>query len=185
MSGLKAPRSWALTRGQFGRGRFWRTLMSQVLNTPFFFGTHTNRIDGKGRVSFPASFRAALIALKSQGVIIYRSPKHRAIEGVTVERMQQMSAALDSLSPLAAERDDFATAIFGTAQPLPLDTEGRCAIPRALLDEVGIGSEVAFLGHSQSFQIWEPEALAIRKSSSAEAVKTGAVPFPTLSSVAA
>lgn len=154
--------------------------MSLGLNTAFFFGTHTNRIDGKGRVSFPAPFRSALATLKSQGVMIYRSPKHRAIEGVTIERMQQLSLALESLSPYAPEREDFATAIFGTAQPLQFDSEGRCVIPRPFLDEIGVTSEVAFLGHSQSFQIWEPGALADRMAKSAEAVRTGAAPFPAL-----
>jgi MraZ protein len=167
------------------RAGFGTRAMSQIPNAPFFFGTHTSRIDSKGRVSFPASFRAALGDLKSQGVFIYRSPKHTAIDGVTVERLQQMSAALEKLSPMAEERDDFETAIFGTAQLLQFDSEGRCAIPRALLDEVGIGSELAFLGRSRSFQIWEPGALAARKAKSAEAVKTGAVPFPTLSADAA
>jgi MraZ protein len=154
--------------------------MSLVLNTALFFSTHTNRIDGKGRVSLPAPFRTALTARKSQGLVIFLSPADPAIEGVTIERMQHMSAALESLSPYAPERAFFETAIFGTAQALQLDTEGRCAIPRALLDQVGIGAELAFLGRGATFQIWEPQALARRTAEAAQALKSGAVSFPTL-----
>lgn len=158
--------------------------MSQVSGTAFFFGTHTNRIDSKGRVSFPAPFRAALARLGSEGVFIYKSPKHTAIEGVTLERMQQMAAALETLSPYAEEREYFETAIFGAAHPLQFDPEGRCVIPRALLEEVGISQDVAFLGHGPTFQIWEPGALAARKAKAAESVRTGAAPFPILTPAA-
>jgi MraZ protein len=154
--------------------------MSLFLNTALFLSTHVNRIDGKGRVSFPASFRSALAARNSQGVVIFRSPSDQAIEGVTIERMQQMSAALEALSPYAPERAYFETAIFGTAQELQVDREGRCSLPRGLLDQVGIGLEVAFLGRGPTFQIWEPEALTRRTAESAEALKSGAVAFPTL-----
>ena len=154
--------------------------MSLYLNTALFLSTYTNRIDGKGRVSFPAPFRTALVSRNSHGVVIFRSVADRAIEGITLERLQQMSAALESLSPFAPERAFFETAIFGTAQALQFDTEGRCSIPKALLEQVGITSEVAFLGRGATFQIWEPGALAQRTAESVEALKSGAVPFPTL-----
>ncbi len=154
--------------------------MSLFLNTALFLSTHVNRIDGKGRVSFPASFRAALAARNSQGVVIFRSPADTAIEGVTIERMLQMSAALESLSPYAPERAFFETAIFGTAQELVVDREGRCSLPKSLLDQAGIDGEVAFLGRGPTFQIWEPASLARRTAESADALRTGAVAFPTL-----
>jgi MraZ protein len=99
---------------------------------------------------------------------------------MTVERLQQMASALESLPPFATERAYFETAIFGAAQALIYDGEGRCSLPRSLLDQVEIGAEVAFLGRGATFQIWEPSALARRAADSAEAIKAGAVPFPTL-----
>lgn len=154
--------------------------MSSFLNTALFLSTHVNRIDGKGRISFPAPFRSALASRNSQGVVIFRSPADPAIEGVTIERMRQLSIALESLSPFSRERAFFETAIFGTAQELQIDREGRCSLPKALLDQVGIDSDVAFLGRGPTFQIWEPQALARRTAESAEALNTGAVSFPIL-----
>ncbi len=154
--------------------------MSPTLNTTLFLSTHVNRIDGKGRVSFPAAFRGALTARNSQGVVIFRSLADVAIEGMTVERLQQMGAALESLSTFAPERAFLETAMFGAAHELQIDREGRCSLPRSLLDEVGIDSEVAFLGRGSIFQIWEPQALARRRAESAEKIKIGAIPFPTL-----
>jgi MraZ protein len=154
--------------------------MSPILNTNLFFATHVTRIDGKGRVSFPASFRTAVAARNSQGVVIYRSPSEPVIEGLTIERMQHMAGALEKLSPNAPERAFFETAIFGTAQFLPIDGEGRCSLPRPMLDQIGAGTEIAFLGRGATFQIWEPKALDRRHAEAAEALKSGAIPFPTL-----
>jgi len=154
--------------------------MSLFLNTALFLSTHTNRIDGKGRVSFPAPFRSALSARNSQGVVIFRSLVDAAIEGMTIERLQAMSGALESLPPFAPERALFQTAIFGTAQELLVDKEGRCSLPKPLLEQIGIEGEVAFLGCGATFQIWEPQSLARRTVEAAKALTTGAVAFPVL-----
>jgi MraZ protein len=158
--------------------------MSLVLNTALFLATHTNRIDGKGRVSLPAPFRSALAARSSQGVMIYKSPWDSAIEGVTVERMAQMHAGLESLSANDPKRAYFELTIFGTAQNLQLDSEGRCALPKALLEKIGIkaetGAEIAFLGRGATFQIWEPGKLAAKTEEAAEKLLAGDIAFPTL-----
>ena len=133
--------------------------MSMFLNTALFLSTHTNRIDGKGRVSFPASFRTALATRSSAGVVLFRSLSHPAIEGWPAERMLALSESLDSLDVFSAERSHLATAIFGSAQDLIIDKEGRCSLPKALADFAGIGTEAAFIGQGETFQVWEPAAL--------------------------
>jgi len=154
--------------------------MSQFVNTALFLNTHTNRIDGKGRVSFPAPFRTAIDVRKSQGIVLFKSLSDPAIEGMTVERLYQMASALETLDPFAPERAAFEISIFGAAQALVYDGEGRCSIPKTLLEQAGISTEAAFLGRGATFQIWEPAALARRMEEAAQAIKTGAVPFPVL-----
>lgn len=162
-----------------GGGLGWLA-MSPIENTNLFFATHVTRIDGKGRVSFPASFRTAVAARKSQGVVIYRSPSEPVIEGMTIERMQHMAVAMEKLPNNAPERVFLETAIFGKAQFLAIDGEGRCSLPRPMLDAIGIDGEVSFLGRGATFQIWEPAALDRRHAEAAEAFKSGAIALPTL-----
>ncbi len=155
--------------------------MSLFMNTALFLSTHTNPIDGKGRVSFPAPFRSALKTRESNGIVIFRSLVDAAIEGMTIERLLAMSGALESLPPFAPERALFQTAIFGTAQELQVEKDGgRCSLPRDLLEQVGISSEVSFLGCGATFQIWEPQALARRTADAAKALTSGAISFPVL-----
>ena len=154
--------------------------MSQFVNTALFLNTHINRIDGKGRVSFPAPFRTAIDVRKSQGVVLFKSLSDPAIEGMTVERLYQMASALETLDQFAPQRASFEISIFGAAQALVYDGEGRCSIPKSLLEQAGIAGEAAFLGRGATFQIWEPQSLARRMEAAAQAITTGAVAFPTL-----
>src|SRR5689334_23057717 len=104
-----------------------------------FFSTHFTRIDGKGRVSFPAPFRAAMTAKNSRGVVIYSSLIDPAIEGVSVERMERMSAALEGeYEQFDRQRSLLETVIFGGSQELLIDKEGRCSLPKHFLDKAGI-----------------------------------------------
>ena len=46
-----------------------------------FLSTHENKIDKKGRVSVPASFRAEMTEESFQGVVLFRSNVHACLEG--------------------------------------------------------------------------------------------------------
>src|SRR5476651_1478796 len=62
-----------------------------------FLSTFVNKVDRKGRVSVPASFRAALADQSFNGIIAFRSFKSSAIEGSGIDRLGEMSARLDEL----------------------------------------------------------------------------------------
>ena len=122
-------------------------------------------------MSFPASFRTALATRNSAGVVLFQSLTHPAIEGWPAERMQALSESLDNLDAFSAQRLDLATSIFGSAQDLPIDKEGRCSLPKMLADYAGITTDAAFIGQGETFQIWEPAALEAHTFKAREAVK--------------
>ncbi len=123
-----------------------------------FLSTFVNKIDKKGRVSVPATFRAALSGESFQGIIAYRSYKHNAIEGCSMERMQRLCASVDDLDFFSDAQDDLASTIFADSLQLPLDGDGRVILPQSLLDHAGITEFAAFVGRGSTFQIWMPEA---------------------------
>ncbi|MDR2099075.1 MAG: MraZ N-terminal domain containing protein, partial [Rickettsiales bacterium] len=77
-----------------------------------FLGTVQNKIDAKGRVSVPSDFRLAVRDGDFQGVILYHSFTGRCIEGCTMERMQKLSDAADSLDLFAEETQNLSSLIF-------------------------------------------------------------------------
>ena len=139
-----------MTDGPHSRPGWWRV--------PLFLNTHVNKVDRKGRVSVPASFRAALAGQSSGGIVAFPSFRAPAIEVVDRERMEQLSSSADDLAQFSGQRDDIATAIFSQAAELPFDGEGRIILPQAMAEHAGIGELAAFVGLGRSFQIWEPQA---------------------------
>jgi MraZ protein len=125
-----------------------------------FLSTFVNKIDKKGRISVPATFRAALSGESFQGIVAFRSYKHQAIEACSMERMQKLCASVDDLDFFSDKQDDLASTIFADALQLPLDGDGRIILPQILLDHAGISDSAAFVGRGATFQIWMPEAFA-------------------------
>jgi MraZ protein len=121
-----------------------------------FLSTFVNKVDRKGRVSVPASFRTALAGLSFPGVVVFRSFKLTALEGSGIDRMEEMSARIDALDEFSEDRDAL-SAIFADAQQLAFDGEGRIVLPPALAEHAGITENAAFVGLGRTFQIWEPQ----------------------------
>ena len=121
-----------------------------------FLSTYINKIDRKGRVSVPASFRAALAGQEFPGVIAYRALKLPAIDASGIDRLEELTDRLDGLPEFSEEREALAS-ILPDSQQLAFDSEGRIILPAALLDYAKITENAAFVGQGRTFQIWEPE----------------------------
>lgn len=123
-----------------------------------FVGTVVNKVDKKGRVSVPASFRAALLGQSFNGIVAFPSFKHPALECCGIDFAERMSLSLYDIDTFSDQQDDLAATIFAEAHQLPFDSEGRILLSPALLEHAGIGELAAFVGQGPRFQIWEPKA---------------------------
>lgn len=122
-----------------------------------FVSTFTNKVDAKGRVSVPASFRAALAKDGFEGVFCYPSLDAEALDGGGNRLVNQIHELLDNLDPYSDERDHLSTALFGVSEVLKLDSDGRVILSDRLKEHAGITDQVTFVGLGDKFQIWEPK----------------------------
>jgi len=135
-----------------------------------FLSTYENKLDKKGRVSVPASFRSYLSSLGYNGVICYPSFNNQSIEACSQDRIEKLSNTIDSLNPFEEKRDFFATSILSESISLQFDSEGRVSLSSKLLKHAKIKNNMLFVGQGKTFQIWEPsifekfKALARKKS---------------------
>ncbi len=120
-----------------------------------FLSSYENRIDTRGRVSVPASYRIALNNEDFTGVVLYRSFTNKCIEGLSMSRMEQLAASADTMG-LGNDLDELSARIFANARPLQFDVTGRIVIPKDLLKHAGIQETALFVGRGNSFQIWNP-----------------------------
>ena len=122
-----------------------------------FLSTYVNRLDKKGRVSVPASFRSYLSNLGYNGVICYPSFNNQSIEAWPQDIIEKISNSIDSLNPFEEKRGFFATSILSESINLQFDSEGRISLTPKLLKHAKIKSNMVFVGQGKTFQIWEPE----------------------------
>ena len=123
-----------------------------------FLSTYENRLDKKGRVSVPASFRSYLSNLGYNGVVCYPSFNNQSIEAWPQERIEKISNTIDALNPFEEKKDYFATSILSESINLQFDSEGRVSLSTKLLNHAKIKNNMLFVGQGQTFQIWEPIA---------------------------
>ena len=121
-----------------------------------FLSSFENKIDKKGRVSVPATFRSYLNTLGYNGFISYPSFNHSALEACSQDRIEKLSSTIDSLNPFEEKRDYFATSVLSESESHQFDTEGRVSISEKLLNHAKIKNHVLFVGLGRTFQIWEP-----------------------------
>ena len=121
-----------------------------------FLSSYENRLDKKGRVSVPASFRSYLSTLGYNGIVCYPSFNHQSIEAWQQDRIEKISNTIDSLTPFDEKRDFFATSILSESINLQFDSEGRISLTPKLLKHAKIKNSMLFVGQGKTFQIWEP-----------------------------
>ena len=121
-----------------------------------FLSTYENKLDKKGRVSVPASFRSYLSNLGYNGVICYPSFNNQSIEAWPQDRVEKISNSIDNLNPFEEKREFFATSILSESANLQFDSEGRISLTSKLLKHAKIKNNMLFVGQGKTFQIWEP-----------------------------
>ena len=121
-----------------------------------FLSSYENRLDKKGRVSVPSSFRSFLNSMKFNGFVTYPSFTNSSLEACSKDRIEKISNAIDSLDPFEEKKDYFATSILSESINLQFDSEGRIALTKKLLKHSKIKNSILFVGQGKTFQIWEP-----------------------------
>jgi MraZ protein len=125
-----------------------------------FLSTYECKVDGKGRVSVPAPFRAVLERQASSGVILYPSFRNDCLEGCGDERIEEIVASIDAAAAAFSEEAENLQTLLADAAQLTVDGDGRILMPQKLRDYAGIGAMATFVGLGKSFQVWEPAAHA-------------------------
>lgn len=158
-----------------------------------FLSTIINKVDKKGRVSVPSSFRAALLAdggrvgesgegaaasAATGSMVLFRAPNMDALEGFPVSKMHELSKRLDRFDMFSSQQDDLAMAIFAQSVELSFDADGRVTLPQDLMASIGLQGSAAFVGLGAKFQIWAPHALEIRQEQARATVRKNGLTIP-------
>ncbi len=144
-----------------------------------FLSTFVNKVDRKGRVSVPATFRAALGAQRFPGIVAFSSFKFPALDCCGIDRMEELSIRHELLEQFSEDYENL-SALFSGVHELPFDGEGRIVLPAHLAAHAGITEQAAFVGQGSMFQIWEPQRFEERRAAVLERVRRQGLKLPPL-----
>ncbi|MBI1384573.1 MAG: division/cell wall cluster transcriptional repressor MraZ [Rhizobiales bacterium] len=134
-----------------------------------FVSTFTNKVDAKGRVSIPASFREVLARDGYEGgIYCYPALDRPALDAGGEVLAKKIDALLAGLDDYSDERDELSVALYGDVQVLKIDGDGRIVLPSELREHAAIEGMVTFVGLGQKFQMWEPGRFEAHRAAARE-----------------
>ncbi|MEM7520794.1 MAG: division/cell wall cluster transcriptional repressor MraZ [Pseudomonadota bacterium] len=130
-----------------------------------FRGESHHKVDTKGRVSIPASFRRVLEAgdpnWKSgespELVIVYGDNRRQYLECYTMAAIDEVDSKIDALPRGSMERKMLHRLFHGQSFPTHVDETGRLVLPAKLRQKISLDGEAFFIAAGDTFQIWKPE----------------------------
>jgi MraZ protein len=136
-----------------------------------FVSHYMLRLDAKGRVSVPASFRAVLARDGFDGLYCYPALDRPALDAGGNALLAEIEALLAGFSPFSDQREQFSLALYGPSETLKIDGEGRVVLTDALKTHAGIADAATFVGLGHKFRIWEPGRFRAELAEATEKVR--------------
>lgn len=118
-----------------------------------FLGTHTPRLDDKGRLFLPAKFRDRL----SDGLVVTRG-QERCLYVFPTDEFERVTEQMRRAPTTSRAARDF-TRVFlsGASAEIP-DKQGRITIPATLRGYAGLARECTVIGAGGRVEVWDSVA---------------------------
>ena len=118
-----------------------------------FLGTHTPRLDDKGRLFLPAKFRDRLAG----GVVVTRGQEHCLYVFPMDEFVRVTEQMREAPTTSRAARDYMRVFLSGASDEIP-DKQGRVTIPANLRTYAGLSKECTVIGAGTRLEVWDSAA---------------------------
>lgn len=115
-----------------------------------FLGTHTPKLDEKGRLFLPARFREEL----AEGVVITKG-QERCLYVFKRADFVEQAAKLQAAPITAKAARDFGRMLFAGAVDDAPDKQGRVTVPAPLRAYAGLTKDCVVIGANTRLEIWD------------------------------
>ena len=118
-----------------------------------FLGTHTPRLDEKGRLFLPAKYRDKL----AHGLVITRG-QERCLYVFPMDEFVKITQRFqEAPTSSKAARDYMRVFLSGASDEIP-DKQGRVTVPAALRQYAGLDRECTVIGTGSRVEVWDTAA---------------------------
>ncbi len=116
------------------------------------------KIDPRGRIAIPVTFRSILKQEKADDIHSYPHLDYAAIEAGGARLVEEIKGIVGRHATGSQMREALELVYFGECEKLKVDDDGRTIMPKRLREYAGITDTAVFVGLGNKFQIWEPKA---------------------------
>jgi MraZ protein len=117
-----------------------------------FLGTHTPRLDEKGRLFLPAKYREELA-----GGLVITKGQERCLYVFSGAEFGRIAGGLRGPTASKAVRD-YSRVFFASASDETPDKQGRITIPPALREYAALTRDCTVIGANTRLEIWDSAA---------------------------
>ena len=129
-----------------------------------FLGTHTPRLDEKGRLFLPAKFRDELA-----GGLVVTKGQERCLFVFGMPEFTRVAEQLRAAPMTHKAARAYSRVFFASAHDEVPDRQGRITIPAHLREYAGLDRDCVVIGASTRVEIWDRQAWDTYLSESEEA----------------
>ena len=118
-----------------------------------FLGTHTPRLDEKGRLILPAKYRDEL----AEGVVITKG-QERCLYVWPLAEFTRVTTAMRDAQMSGKTLRDHSRVLFASASDEVPDKQGRITVPPALRQYAALDRDCVVIGANTRMEIWDATA---------------------------
>jgi MraZ protein len=118
-----------------------------------FLGTHTPRLDDKGRLALPARFRSELEA----GLVITKG-QERCLFVFPMAEFARITDLLRAAPVTQRSVRDYSRVFFASASHEIPDGQGRITVPSQLREYAGLTKDCVVIGANSRVEVWDSAA---------------------------
>jgi MraZ protein len=118
-----------------------------------FLGTHTPRLDDKGRLALPAKFRSDL----EEGLVITKG-QERCLFVFPLNEFTRVTDLLRTAPVTDRRVRDYSRVFFASASHEIPDGQGRITVPQQLRQYAGLTKDCVVIGANTRVEVWDADS---------------------------
>jgi MraZ protein len=118
-----------------------------------FLGTHTPRLDDKGRLALPAKFRSDL----AEGLVVTKG-QERCLFVFPLNEFNRVTELLRTAPVTDRRVRDYSRVFFASASHEIPDGQGRITIPQQLRQYAGLTKDCVVIGANTRVEVWDADS---------------------------
>ena len=120
-------------------------------------GTYECKVDAKGRLMLPVSFKKQIASVMANGFVLKRAVFQPCLELYPMNQWELLMQNINKLNRFKKKNNDFIRRFTAGVKSVDLDSSGRLLISKDLVGFAGISKEIVVTSAVNIIEIWDKD----------------------------